>query len=141
MAAPTTIVLITHEMQVIRTICDRVAVIDGGRIVEAGRVADVFLQLPLAVAGATPTPTAGPAFSLLAAIAALARFQELMQVNHADTADQGNTVRVVVDLYGQHLSVAFIDYLRPEMKFDGLPALMAQMDADCDRARTILAAL
>ncbi len=36
-------------------------------------------------------------------LAALARFQELMQVNHADTADQSNTVRVVVDLYGQHL--------------------------------------
>lgn len=36
-------------------------------------------------------------------LAALARFQELMQVNQADTADQGNTVRVVVDLYGQHL--------------------------------------
>ncbi len=41
-----TIVLITHEMQVIRTICDRVAVIDGGRIVESGRVADVFLHPP-----------------------------------------------------------------------------------------------
>nr|WP_286206670.1 ATP-binding cassette domain-containing protein [Thauera linaloolentis] len=39
-----TIVLITHEMQVIRTLCDRVAVIDGGRIVESGRVADVFLH-------------------------------------------------------------------------------------------------
>lgn len=45
------------------------------------------------------------------------------------------------DLYGHHLSVAFIDYLRPEMKFDGLPALLAQMNADCDRARAILAAL
>lgn len=44
------------------------------------------------------------------------------------------------DLYGQHLSVALVDYLRPEMKFDGLPALMAQMHADCDRARAILAA-
>lgn len=42
------------------------------------------------------------------------------------------------DLYGQHLSVAFVDYLRPEMKFDGLPALIAQMDADCARARAIL---
>lgn len=36
-------------------------------------------------------------------LAALARFQELMQVSSADTADQGNTVRTVVDLYGQHL--------------------------------------
>ena len=42
------------------------------------------------------------------------------------------------DLYGQHLSVALVDYLRPEMKFDGLPQLMIQMQADCDRARAIL---
>ncbi|WP_373975624.1 methionine ABC transporter ATP-binding protein [Chitinibacter sp. SCUT-21] len=39
-----TIVLITHEMNVIRTICDRVAVIDGGEIVEMGPVTDVFLH-------------------------------------------------------------------------------------------------
>ncbi|WP_225028408.1 bifunctional riboflavin kinase/FAD synthetase [Xinfangfangia pollutisoli] len=44
------------------------------------------------------------------------------------------------DLYGQHLSVAMVDYLRPEMKFDGLPALIAQMEADCGRARAILSA-
>jgi riboflavin kinase/FMN adenylyltransferase len=44
------------------------------------------------------------------------------------------------DLYGQHLSIAFVDFLRPEMKFDGLPALITQMDADCDRARVLLAA-
>jgi len=39
-----TIVLITHEMDVIRRICDRVAVLDGGHLVETGRVADVFLH-------------------------------------------------------------------------------------------------
>jgi D-methionine transport system ATP-binding protein len=39
-----TIVLITHEMDVIRTICDRVAVIDGGLIVEQGPVLQVFLH-------------------------------------------------------------------------------------------------
>jgi len=39
-----TIVLITHEMSVIRRICDRVAVIDKGQIVEQGDVADVFLH-------------------------------------------------------------------------------------------------
>jgi riboflavin kinase/FMN adenylyltransferase len=44
------------------------------------------------------------------------------------------------DLYGQHLSVALVDYLRPEMKFDGLPALITQMDADSAKARAILAA-
>lgn len=45
------------------------------------------------------------------------------------------------DLYGQHLSVALVDFLRPEMTFDGLPGLIAQMQADCARAREILAAL
>ena len=39
-----TIVLITHEMDVIRRICDRVAVLDDGRVVESGSVADVFLH-------------------------------------------------------------------------------------------------
>lgn len=43
------------------------------------------------------------------------------------------------NLYGQHLSVALVDYLRPEMKFDGLDALVTQMHSDCDRARGILA--
>ena len=45
------------------------------------------------------------------------------------------------DLYGVPLSVALIDYLRPEEKFDSLDALITQMDADCARARAILAAL
>lgn len=45
------------------------------------------------------------------------------------------------DLYGQHLSIAFVDFLRPELKFDGLEALITQMDADCTRARAILSAL
>ncbi|HCF1758983.1 TPA: methionine ABC transporter ATP-binding protein [Pseudomonas aeruginosa] len=39
-----TIVLITHEMDVIRRVCDQVAVMDGGAIVEQGDVADVFLH-------------------------------------------------------------------------------------------------
>lgn len=39
-----TIVLITHEMGVIRSICDRVAVMDAGTIVEFGNVLDVFLK-------------------------------------------------------------------------------------------------
>ena len=39
-----TLVLITHEMDVVRRICDQVAVMDSGVIVEQGKVADVFLH-------------------------------------------------------------------------------------------------
>jgi len=44
------------------------------------------------------------------------------------------------DLYGAHLSVGLVDYLRPEATFDGVDAFIAQMQADCIRARDILAA-
>ncbi|MFG6148141.1 methionine ABC transporter ATP-binding protein [Halobacillus sp. B23F22_1] len=39
-----TIVLITHEMHVIRKICHRVAVMEQGKVVESGDVLDVFLH-------------------------------------------------------------------------------------------------
>jgi riboflavin kinase/FMN adenylyltransferase len=42
------------------------------------------------------------------------------------------------DLYGAELSVALVEYLRPEATFDSLEAFIAQMDADCARARDIL---
>lgn len=45
------------------------------------------------------------------------------------------------DLYGEHLSIALVDYLRPEMRFGGVEALVAQMRADEAEARRILSAL
>lgn len=39
-----TILLITHEMDVVRSIAGRVAVIDKGQIIEEGRVSDVFAR-------------------------------------------------------------------------------------------------
>ena len=37
-----TVVMITHQMEVVRDACDRVAVLDSGRIVEEGAVSDIF---------------------------------------------------------------------------------------------------
>jgi D-methionine transport system ATP-binding protein len=39
-----TVVLITHQMDVIKQVCDRVAVLDAGRVVEEGKVVEVFMQ-------------------------------------------------------------------------------------------------
>jgi riboflavin kinase/FMN adenylyltransferase len=44
------------------------------------------------------------------------------------------------DLYGQHLRVAMIDWIRPEQKFAGIEALTAQIARDVERARLIHAA-
>jgi riboflavin kinase/FMN adenylyltransferase len=42
------------------------------------------------------------------------------------------------DLYGKHLAVDLIAYLRPEQKFADVAALKAQMTTDCDAARKLL---
>jgi riboflavin kinase / FMN adenylyltransferase len=43
------------------------------------------------------------------------------------------------DLYGKHLSVELISYIRPEAKFASLDALIAQIGVDAATARKILA--
>jgi riboflavin kinase / FMN adenylyltransferase len=42
------------------------------------------------------------------------------------------------DLYGQTLDCAFIGFIREELKFDSLEALIRQMDDDSARARAML---
>lgn len=45
------------------------------------------------------------------------------------------------DLYGQRVTVALIEHIRAEKKFDGPDALRAQIAADCETARGILSGL
>lgn len=58
-----TIVLITHEMKVIRTICDNVAVIDAGEIVESGEVTEVLLHPQHAVTRSLVAETTDAVFN------------------------------------------------------------------------------
>src|SRR5262245_56148635 len=42
------------------------------------------------------------------------------------------------DLYGRHIAVEDIDFIRGDRRFGGIEELRTQMDRDCDRAREIL---
>ena len=57
-----TVLLITHEMAVVRAVCDEVAVLGQGRILEQGRVFDVFTRPPQRTwpAASSPKPSATP---------------------------------------------------------------------------------
>jgi riboflavin kinase / FMN adenylyltransferase len=44
------------------------------------------------------------------------------------------------DLYGRHLRVAIVEFIRPDAKFAGIDALVAAMREDAKQARAILAA-
>jgi riboflavin kinase/FMN adenylyltransferase len=45
------------------------------------------------------------------------------------------------DIYSRRIGIEFVEKLRDELKLDGLPALVAQMDRDADQARRVLAPL
>lgn len=45
------------------------------------------------------------------------------------------------DLYGRVLRVALVEFLRPEMKFDGVAAIRDQIARDCAQARSIIDAI
>jgi riboflavin kinase/FMN adenylyltransferase len=44
------------------------------------------------------------------------------------------------DLYGEEVAVSFINWIRPELKFDSVEALVATIRRDCEIARALLAA-
>ena len=56
--------------------------------------------------------------------------KELLEPHFFDFAD---------DLYGQEIDVAFHAFIRTEAKFDDMDALIAQIAADCDAAKALLA--
>ena len=76
-----TIVIITHQMSVVETICNKVAIIDNGDLVETGYVADVF---------ANPKSTAAKKLIFGG------DEDEMLSVKHVDKIpEKGKTVRIV----------------------------------------------
>ena len=69
-----TVVLITHEMAVVKEICDRTAVMEEGRIVEEGDIVEIFTR-----------PVAEVTRSFIAGSSASQRIDELIEEGHALT--------------------------------------------------------
>ena len=74
------------------------------------------------------------------------RFDAVANFGRRPTFDKQDTLLEVHlfdfagDLYGRQVDVAFVGYIRPERRFDGLESLKAQIQADGAEARRILAA-
>ena len=63
----------------------------------------------------------------------------------ATTAGTNQTIETYIfdferDIYGEHLTLRLRAFLRPEQKFEGLPALVAQLKQDEESARAVLRA-
>jgi riboflavin kinase/FMN adenylyltransferase len=74
------------------------------------------------------------------------RFEGAAYLGTRPTFDNGPPVLEVFlfdfdgDLYGRRIEVSFVAFIRPDRRFDGMEALMVQMDEDCKKARQILSA-
>ncbi|HLX16869.1 MAG TPA: bifunctional riboflavin kinase/FAD synthetase [Bradyrhizobium sp.] len=74
------------------------------------------------------------------------RFEGVASFGRRPTFDNGAPLLEIFlfgfegDLYGKSLDVAFIAFIRDELKFDSIPPLIRQMDDDSARARQKLAA-
>jgi riboflavin kinase/FMN adenylyltransferase len=74
------------------------------------------------------------------------RFDAVASYGRRPTFDNGAPLLEVFlfdfkgDLYGSKLDVAFIGFIRDELKFDSIDALIRQMDDDSAKARATLAA-
>ena len=61
----------------------------------------------------------------------------LLGRNHLESGTDGTENVGFDDFYGRELAVALVCYLRPEKKFDGFDALIAQIHRDIDTGRMI----
>lgn len=79
------------------------------------------------------------------------RYRAVTSIGVRPTITEGASPRTVtvetylldvsVDLYGQSMRLGFVEWLRPEEKFETLDALTAQIAKDCDVGRQVFARL
>ncbi len=92
-----TVVLITHEMGVVKEICDRVAVMEDGHVVEEGSIVDIFTH-----------PHAKMTKSFIASTSTTDRIYELIQEGHALTELDEDEVIVSLKYDASNASQALI---------------------------------
>lgn len=102
-----TIVLITHEMGVIKEICDRVAVMENGQVVECGKVLDVFAN-----------PQANITKNFINTTSSIARIYEMVQENQPITNLQSNQTLVHLKYGVSNTKEAMLSHVSREFNVD-----------------------
>ena len=107
-----TVVMITHQMEVVREVCDRVAVLSQGEVVEMGSTREVFAQ-PRQVTRAMVS--AATASDLTDATLAAAK----QRIETLAAAQPGQAVRLLrLSLTGNDASGAFLSDLSRQFSLD-----------------------
>lgn len=107
-----TVVIITHEMAVVKEICGRVAVMDGGRVVETGAVYDVFAdpQHPVTRSFVSTTSNLGKAEELIAEndpLVALKSGEIVARLSYSKNNVSEATISEVSRRFGVNVSIVY----------------------------------
>lgn len=107
-----TIVLITHEMGVIKEICDRVAVMEGGEVKELGNVYTVFAspQSDVAREFVASTNSLHQVYELIktgSPLLDLAEDEQLIKLTYAENSAKENTLQEAALQYGVKTNIFF----------------------------------
>lgn len=109
-----TVVVITHEMQVIKKICHRVAVMEQGRVVEEGKVFDVFSAPTQAITKAfiNTTSNLSEIYSLIdeqSPIVDLAQDESIIKIQYQKVQVSEPLISMVSKKFAVTLNVLFSD--------------------------------
>ena len=99
-----TIVLITHEMAVIKEICDRVAVMENGLIVEMGNIVDIFMH-----------PQSDVTKNFISTTSALTRIYEMVEQDSPITRIQSGQYLVHLKYGANTTKEALLSHITREM--------------------------
>lgn len=102
-----TIVIITHEMDVIKTICDRVAIMEAGKVVESDKVLEVFRK-----------PKAEISKDFIATTSNLSKVDELIleKSQLVETTENDRVIRI--DFSGSDTKDATVSYISRNFDLD-----------------------
>ncbi len=105
-----TIVLITHEMEVIKEVCDRVAIMESGEIVEQGSVLEVFAnpQQPITKDFINATSTVSKVYELLKQDSPVVQLQKgdvLVKLQYSTTNTGASILSNVSKLFALEVNI------------------------------------
>lgn len=102
-----TVVIITHEMFVVKEICDRVAVMDGGRVIEKGDIVPVFTN-----------PVQELTRNFISTTSSVNKIYELIEQKHPLTLLKPNEQMILLTYSGSTTSQAVISGISREFGVD-----------------------
>lgn len=102
-----TVVLITHEMAVVKEVCDKIAVMEDGRVVEQGSIVDIFSN-----------PQHQITKNFIATTNNLNKIDELIKDNHRITQLNENQQMVKLQYQSSNTDIALISVLSRDYGVD-----------------------